>query len=55
MPCAAVTISAQFSKKDPTALNSIETEKTAIKLIEDGVVYIIRGGEKFDIYGQKVQ
>ncbi|MBO4689519.1 MAG: C10 family peptidase [Paludibacteraceae bacterium] len=55
MPCAAVTISAQFSKKDPTALNSVETEKTAIKLIEDGVVYIIRGGEKFDIYGQKVQ
>ncbi len=55
MPASGVSVSATFVEDITTGINGINAGEKVTKMIENGVVYIIRGGEKFDIYGQKVQ
>ncbi len=55
MPASVVIISATFVEDITTAINGINDGKKAIKVIENGVIYIIRGNEKYNIIGTKVQ
>ena len=55
MPACVVIVSATFVEDVTTAINNINDGKKAIKVIENGVIYIIRGNEKYDILGTKVQ
>ena len=56
MPNYGVMIYATFIEDTSTGISDINANgEKIVKVIENGAVYIIRGGEKFDIYGQKVQ
>ena len=56
MPNYGVMIYATFIEDTSTGISDINANgEKIVKVIKNGAVYIIRGGEKFDIYGQKVQ
>ena len=55
MPACVVIVSATFVEDVTTAISNINDGKKAIKVIENGVIYIIRGNEKYDILGTKVK
>lgn len=55
MPAEDVTVVAQFDTEFPTAVEDIQAEKKAVKVIENGQMYIIKNGVKYDALGQIVK
>ena len=41
--------------KDPTGLENVEQERPAIKVVENGILYIIRDGKKYSAQGRLVE
>ena len=55
MPAEDVTVVAEFDTDFPTVVENVEVSEKAIKRIENGQLFIIKNGVKYDALGQIVK
>ena len=55
MPAEAVQVVAQFATEFPTAVENTEAEVKAVKVVENGQMFILKGGVKYNAQGAIVK
>ena len=55
MPAYAITIAATFEEDEETALDNLESDVKAIKVLRDGQIFILRGENVYTVQGQLVK
>ncbi|MBO6307121.1 MAG: hypothetical protein J6M55_06405 [Paludibacteraceae bacterium] len=55
MPAEAVQVVAQFATEFPTAIDNTEAEVKAVKVVENGQMFILKGGVKYNAQGAVVK